>query len=1329
MKKIFAILAIFTVFLFWACHLTSEEGPTVIKVEGDAAWLTYDSLKIVLQDTNGNELDILFDDKLLSLNQLKTLSGKKYEGGEVVFFIQGFHGDTLVFEQNRKYSEKSGLAVVETTLVLGMPLKDLSLAPDSLKLYLGGEEGLLKVNGSPIFAKPELIWKVTGDLVDLIVKAGVWQATVKPKKEGVATVTVFPKSDTALQKKLQVQIVKDAPVLMVTPAKVFITPGSKVDFILKSTQAYGSIVDYRWKFAGHMGWDDSLSGNWKDKETLLPKQTIPFNDAGVFKIDFHVKDSEGNESEISAMVDVGSRRPSVELYPKDTIISIKDTVLFRGTIVEPGGKLASYTWDFNGDGKSEDSASLTDSSTSLNVSRIFPDSGVYQVKLRARDALGMLGEDSVIVRVERDIPVVNVGQDTAGKSREPISFHGLATQKFGRIVIYKWDYQGDGVYDDSSSTPLVKYHAYPLEGVFKARFYVRDDDGNVTIGIRNITIDDAPFLILSKHADTTISIKDSIVLTASIRNDDAKDLQYGWDFNGDGKLDDSSSTSLTKISIATGHRYLIAGNYRTILRVRDLADSVLRDTILVHVELDPPTANLGADTTVLVGTALKVKLLGVDKFGPIATRELEIGNSGLFIPISQQETTLTVPVTKGQYRIIGRVTDDDGQIGKDTLLIKVIYSPENRLANIFLSPPGTVLLPIFSPDSMIYNATVATTLANVVVGGVAQDKYASVTVNGSLLSPSTTSVAVDLVFGMNAIPIVVTAQDSSTRTYILNFKRLTSTNANLSSLSTTALAPLNPVFDPANLVYEDTVLYAVTAVTITPKAQDAYATVAVAGSLITPSEPTASIKLNVGLNSIPIIVTAQDQSTKTYTLNLVRLLKSSNNALVSLVPSIGALSPVFSASVQAYTLTVADDIDALQGTATLANDQATMTFGGSTVLSGALSPKATLAIGLNTIPIVVTAQDGATRTYTITVKRLGWIPTGVKSFSPARTVFQSIIEDKGNLYAAFIDSANSNRPLVMKKGSAEATWSTLPSNTVLEGPATNIKLMKHKDELYMGFNAPGGGNYSAVYIKKYVTGSWVAIGSPYTIGPVGSDIFTMAFDTKDSMYFSLPIYYSTKNTSLFKFNGTNWIYTLAQTASIDSATYTTMAINPASGTTYFAWAKVNYTAGSIPTAFIDTLGKTKPTYVGADTIIKPVFLPLGTAGWAVAPVPISFTLDPAGIPYYVYADAIGKKIAVKKYTGSLWVDVGIQGFSDGEATNFQISFHGSTPLVAYKDATLKTVVVKTWNGVTWVSVGLPSILSGDVSSVDLATSGTSTWVGFGEKANGNRGTVMERIVP
>ncbi|MDP4228268.1 MAG: cadherin-like beta sandwich domain-containing protein, partial [Bacteroidota bacterium] len=171
-----------------------------------------------------------------------------------------------------------------------------------------------------------------------------------------------------------------------------------------------------------------------------------------------------------------------------------------------------------------------------------------------------------------------------------------------------------------------------------------------------------------------------------------------------------------------------------------------------------------------------------------------------------------------------------------------------------------------------------------------------------------------------------------------------STNANVDlSALTISSGSLSPTFASDTLTYTDSVDNSVSSVTVTPTAEDSTATITVNGVAVTSGQASQSINLNVGANTINVAVTSQDGATKTYTVTVTREAATSSNANLS-----------------ALTMTV---------TPTAEDSIATITVNGVAVTSGQASQSINLSVGTNTIKIVVTAQNGAMKTYTISVTR------------------------------------------------------------------------------------------------------------------------------------------------------------------------------------------------------------------------------------------------------------------------------------------------------------------------------------------------------------------------
>jgi len=96
---------------------------------------------------------------------------------------------------------------------------------------------------------------------------------------------------------------------------------------------------------------------------------------------------------------------------------------------------------------------------------------------------------------------------------------------------------------------------------------------------------------------------------------------------------------------------------------------------------------------------------------------------------------------------------------------------------------------------------------------------------------------------------------------------------------------------------------------------------------------------------------------------------SPNANLINLTTTAGALSPTFASGTTSYTVNVSNTTTSTTVTPTVDYVAATVTVNGTPVTSGSASGPITLNLGANVISTVVTAQNGTTKTYTITVIR------------------------------------------------------------------------------------------------------------------------------------------------------------------------------------------------------------------------------------------------------------------------------------------------------------------------------------------------------------------------
>lgn len=252
----------------------------------------------------------------------------------------------------------------------------------------------------------------------------------------------------------------------------------------------------------------------------------------------------------------------------------------------------------------------------------------------------------------------------------------------------------------------------------------------------------------------------------------------------------------------------------------------------------------------------------------------------------------------------------------------------------------------FNTDTLTYSTTIDSSSAT--ISATAADSNAVVTGTGN----------VSLNYGNNTFNITVRSEAGTTRTYTINVNRPDnrSTNNNLSSLSV----------DIGNISFnKNTTSYKLTtkisSVNISATKEDSKSTI---------TGDVGNKSLSIGTNTFRINVIAENGSTKTYTITIVRQSdgsnpttpttpsgnKNSNNNLSSLI--VTNTNIVFDKNTTVYNLTT----EASSTYISAARETTTSTISGDI-------GKHDLKIGKNQFIIRVTAENGNKKIYTINITR------------------------------------------------------------------------------------------------------------------------------------------------------------------------------------------------------------------------------------------------------------------------------------------------------------------------------------------------------------------------
>ncbi len=347
--------------------------------------------------------------------------------------------------------------------------------------------------------------------------------------------------------------------------------------------------------------------------------------------------------------------------------------------------------------------------------------------------------------------------------------------------------------------------------------------------------------------------------------------------------------------------------------------------------------------------------------------------SGDTITINGQSTTNSViPLgAAGTTTPVSIVVSETGTNSRTytVLLVRAGLTGNNSLQGLAVSP-GTLDSP-FAANDLDYRVDVTNNVGSVTVTPTLSDPAATMTVNGqATTSGQARTVTLNPAGQPTNIPIVVTAQNGNPKTYFVTVSRGVSSNNNLQSLAVSPGALSSP-FSANRTSYTVNVVSTVENVTVTPRLRDTTATMTVNGQATT-SGQAQTIPLNpAGSNTFAnIIVTAQNNTQKTYIVNIARAALGGNNNLSGLTVSPGSLNPVFSSGTQNYTVNVGSSVDGVTVTPSRQDPNATITINGTAATSGQGRSITLNGAGSNTtINIGVTAPNGSQKNYAVNVSR------------------------------------------------------------------------------------------------------------------------------------------------------------------------------------------------------------------------------------------------------------------------------------------------------------------------------------------------------------------------
>jgi hypothetical protein len=464
-----------------------------------------------------------------------------------------------------------------------------------------------------------------------------------------------------------------APVANAGTDQTIVLPTNSASLSGSGKDYDGTISSYQWtKISGPSG------GTIKDANS--PNTDVTDLIAGVYQFELKVTDNQGATGKSTTQITVNSPAnsyPTANSGTDQTITLPTNSVTLSGTGKDNDGTISSYQWTKI----SGPSSGSIDNSNSANTTVSNLEEGVYQFELKVTDNDGAAGEDTVQVNVNAAsnvAPTANAGTDqTITLPINSVNLSGAGTDSDGSISKYFWTkISGPSTFKIADSSSATTSVSGLIQGSYQFELKVTDNDGSVGKDTVEINVNAASNVAPTANAgaDQTITLPtNSVNLSGAGTDSDGSISKYFWTkISGPStfKIADSSSAT-TSVS------GLIQGSYQFELKVTDNDGSVGKDTVEINVNAASnvaPTANAGADQTITLPTnSVNLSGTGTDSDGSISKYSWTkiSGPSTLTVKKPNSAVVTVTNLIAGVYKFELKVTDNKGDVGKDTVQVKV----------------------------------------------------------------------------------------------------------------------------------------------------------------------------------------------------------------------------------------------------------------------------------------------------------------------------------------------------------------------------------------------------------------------------------------------------------------------------------------------------------------------------------------------------------------------------------------------------------------------------------------------------------------------------------
>jgi hypothetical protein len=732
-----------------------------------------------------------------------------------------------------------------------------------------------------------------------------------------------------------------------------------------------------------------------------------------------------------------------------SIVSINDFISFFATATLDSGSLKNYAWSYEGEaGKAfyDAASAIEGKSVGIAGGHRYADAGTYHVSLKVATDSDSIAVAQIQVQVLQDQPTADAGMDITVYSLATVKLHGVGNDKLGRIVKTEWKIgAADFAISGSDTTFKAPADAQDLSILFR----VTDDDGQVatdTMFVHVIPENESNLTALgvSQGALVPQFAPGRLAYTDTVPNS-AASIRLVPEGSGVIKVNDdavNSGEASDPIDLAVGDNAISVSVQFGTTAAKTYSLKVHRLPVSLNADLSALSVSAGAlspgfsSAETLYAVSVPNATTATTVRATLADTTSTLTVNGF--PLASKAVSGSINLAIGKNPITVEVTAQSG--GKKSYVVQITRAGNGTPDLSGLTLSAGPLVSAFSPETVLYTLSLPNSVDSTLVTATTGTAASTLAINKQ---PALSGIGfpVKIPTGVSAITIVVTSPGGEVKTYSIFVTREKNGNADLSKLIPSA-DTLKPRFDRNTTAYTLAVrneIGALTPFTLKPEPSAATSTYAltVNGVVVEPADPEAPITLQVGLNDVEIKVRAENGDAKTYRVSVTRA-ANGDATLSALAVAPGALDSAFAPGDTSYAVAVGNAAASITVTPTTTAAASKITVNGKPVSSGAASEAIALEVGPNGIPVVVTAENLATRTYRLTVTRARNGNTELSGLVPSVGIlapdFQPGIADYG-FQAAFSDS------LVRITPSAADSHSTIQVNgkAVASGSASEYQ--------------------------------------------------------------------------------------------------------------------------------------------------------------------------------------------------------------------------------------------------------------------------------------------------